>query len=236
MSETADPELESPEGPAEPEAESADGSALPDSARAAAAKAPPNVSGKPPLKRRRDDAAAKLSAKKRTALLESTREMAAKPVKKDGAALRSEIAMPVGIGAAVALAALGIIALLVQRVHGPTAVAVGVLGFAFVAALTAWIVWIVDSVAARPVARVRAALLAMEEGDYDARVKPGGAQELRELSEGFNRMATIVGHQRDRLKQLAATDGLTGLANHRHFHELLREALQKGRERGVPMA
>jgi diguanylate cyclase (GGDEF)-like protein len=191
---------------------------------------------KPPMKRRRDDKASQLSQKKRTALLAATREQASKPVKKNGAALRSEIAIPVGIGAVVALAALGIIALLVQRTGGPTALVVAVLGLGCVAGLTGWIVWIVDTVAARPVARVRAALLAMEEGDYDARVKPGGAEELRELSQGFNRMATIVGHQRERLKQLAATDGLTGLANHRHFHELLRESLQKGREQGVPMA
>ena len=214
MSETAEPEVERAGGPPEP-------------AKAAVV---------PGMLRRRDDSLTKLADKKRSALLAATRETAGKPVKKNGAALRSEIALPVGIGATVALAALGLAAGVVQRSQGPTALVVAVLGLCCVAGLTAWIIWIVDTVAARPVARVRAALLAMEEGDYEARVKPGGAEELRELAEGFNRMATIVGHQRDRLKQIAATDGLTGLANHRHFHELLREALQKARDQGVPMA
>lgn len=39
-----------------------------------------------------------------------------------------------------------------------------------------------------PVARLRAALARVELGDFTARVKPGAADELGELAEGFNRM------------------------------------------------
>jgi two-component system nitrate/nitrite sensor histidine kinase NarX len=39
-----------------------------------------------------------------------------------------------------------------------------------------------------PVARLRAALGLVEQGDFSARVKPGAADELGELAEGFNRM------------------------------------------------
>jgi diguanylate cyclase (GGDEF)-like protein len=49
-------------------------------------------------------------------------------------------------------------------------------------------------------------------------------------------MATIVGHQRERLKVAAATDGLTGLANHRHFQERLKAEVQESRETRAPMA
>jgi two-component system nitrate/nitrite sensor histidine kinase NarX len=40
-----------------------------------------------------------------------------------------------------------------------------------------------------PVARLGAALRRIEEGDFEARVRPGAKDELGELAEGFNRMA-----------------------------------------------
>src|SRR5918998_5325311 len=93
-------------------------------------------------------------------------------------------------------------------------------------ALLLYVAWIVRAAASKPLERVRTALQEMEEGNYDARLVPDGASELAELADGFNQMATIVGHQRERLKVMAATDNLTGLANHRHFHEELRAELK----------
>ncbi len=68
------------------------------------------------------------------------------------------------------------------------------------------------------------------------RLAADGATELCEVQDGFNRMATIVGHQRERLKIAAATDALTGLANHRHFQERLRTEVQEARENKTPLA
>ena len=65
----------------------------------------------------------------------------------------------------------------------------------------------------------------MQSGDHRARVELEGAEELRLLAEGFNEMTATVGSQHQRLEQLAATDNLTGLANHRAFHDALNRAL-----------
>ena len=76
----------------------------------------------------------------------------------------------------------------------------------------------------RPLGRLERGLEEMRKGERDVRLAPAGAQELRTLAEGFNDMAAVVGAQQGRLEALAATDPLTGLANHRSFHEALAEA------------
>ena len=76
----------------------------------------------------------------------------------------------------------------------------------------------------------------VEVGNYDVRLERVGAREFSDLAEGFNRMATIVSHQRDRLKQLAETDPLTELSNHRHFHERLRAELQHAKDTNGSLA
>jgi diguanylate cyclase (GGDEF)-like protein len=153
-----------------------------------------------------------------------------------GGRLRTEILLPIGIGSVVLAASVGIISSGAERLGLPiipVAVAGGIL---LMLGLIAYVTWIVNGAALEPLERVRGALQEMEEGNYDARLLPDGAAELCELAEGFNRMATIVGHQRERLKLAAATDGLTGLANHRHFHERLRQDLQVARERNAHLA
>src|SRR3954452_7841900 len=148
-----------------------------------------------------------------------------------GGKLRTEILLPIIIASAVLVASTGIIASGAAKLGLPIIPVAAVGGLALTAALIVYVAWIVDGTALKPLVRVRTALQEMEEGNYDARLLPDGAAELCDLAEGFNRMATIVGHQRERLKIAAATDGLTGLANHRHFHERLRADLQEARER-----
>jgi diguanylate cyclase (GGDEF)-like protein len=155
---------------------------------------------------------------------------------KVGGRLRNEILIPIGIGAAAALGSAGIVAAAAMKAGVPVVPVVGAAGLLLIAGLMAYVAWIVEGAAIRPLSRVRGALQEMEEGNYDARLDPDGAIELAELAEGFNQMATIVGHQRERLKLAAATDGLTGLANHRHFHERLRTALQDARDHNLPLA
>src|SRR3954466_6662381 len=153
-----------------------------------------------------------------------------------GGKLRNEILAPIVVGSAVLVASTGIIASAADKLGLPIIPVAAAGGLLLTAALMVYVSWIVDGAAIKPLSRVRSALQEMEEGNYEARLLPDGAAELCELAEGFNRMATIVGHQRERLKIAAATDGLTGLANHRHFHERLRSDLQEARERNQPLA
>ena len=85
----------------------------------------------------------------------------------------------------------------------------------------------------RPVLLLRAAMQRVEGGDYATRVTPSGAGEIRTLVRGFNDMATLVEAQRDRLQALAESDPLTGLANHRRFHQALEDAIAEGRSAAV---
>src|SRR3954452_18977726 len=153
-----------------------------------------------------------------------------------GGRLRNEILLPIVVRSAVLVASTGIIASGAAELGLPIIPIAAAGGLLLTAALIVYVAWIVDGVALKPLSRVRSALQEMEEGNYDARLLPDGAAELCELADGFNRMATIVGHQRERLKIAAATDSLTGLANHRHFHERLRSDLQDARERSAPLA
>jgi diguanylate cyclase (GGDEF)-like protein len=156
--------------------------------------------------------------------------------RKVGGRLRNEILIPVGMGCFAGFASLGVVAAGVSQVGLPVAPIMGAAGLALIAGLLVYVAWIVNGAAIRPLEDVRTALREMEEGNYDVRLDPIGSAELAELMEGFNQMATIVGHQRERLKLAAATDGLTELANHRHFHERLRAQLQEARDQGLPLA
>src|SRR3954466_10946113 len=155
---------------------------------------------------------------------------------KPGGRLKTELVLPVGVGAVVMCAAMGLVAAGSAKIGAPLPVTLTAAGLVLVAALVSYVSWVLNSAVARPLAKVRDALQEMEGGNYDARLGYGGAREICEVQQGFNRMATIVGHQRERLKVAAATDGLTGLGNHRHFHEQLRIDVQAARENGVPIA
>src|SRR4051812_35476102 len=155
---------------------------------------------------------------------------------KTGGRLKTEVVLPVGIGAVVMCAAMGLVAAGSVKVGAPLAVTLAGAGLVLVAGLVAYVSWVLESAVSRPLVKVREALQEMEGGNYEARLGYGGAREICEVQQGFNRMATIVGHQRERLKVAAATDGLTGLGNHRHFHDQLRIDVQGARENGAPLA
>lgn len=82
-----------------------------------------------------------------------------------------------------------------------------------------------------PLDALRAAMRHVGEHRYDMRLDNTGARELREVAEGFNGMISLVGDQQAKLAALAAKDPLTGLANHRHFHEQLEQEIKRA-ERG----
>src|SRR5437868_4898470 len=127
-----------------------------------------------------------------------TRTAVKVPSVKPGGQLKTELVLPVGIGAVVVCAALGLVAVGSAKVGAPLPVTLGTAGVMLVAALVWYVAWVVDNAVARPLAKVRDAMQEMEGGNYDARLLAGGPLELCELQQGFNRMATIVGHQRER--------------------------------------
>jgi diguanylate cyclase (GGDEF)-like protein len=92
----------------------------------------------------------------------------------------------------------------------------------------------------RPLSRLEGTALAVALGDMRARAPVGGPRELKRLAESLNLMTATARQRteelrlsneelRERNHQLldaryqAATDPLTGLLNHRSFHESLRE-------------
>jgi diguanylate cyclase (GGDEF)-like protein len=203
------------------------------SGRAAAAKAPAArapASGSPaPTK------SARRHADKTPEQPAATRGRASEAASESGG-LRSELLAPLGLGALVMVGVVGLLAVVGSKL-GPTLLIVIIAaGVVMSGALVFWVGWILDGAVARPLLRVREALQLVEEGNYDTRLKPAGAAELCDVARGFNRMATIVEHQRERLKMLAYTDPLTGLANHRHFYERLRAEVHAAREHGGSLA
>ena len=83
-----------------------------------------------------------------------------------------------------------------------------------------------------PVRKLAGGIERVREGKHATRVTVEGAEELRLLTEGFNDMAATVGAQHRRLEYLAGTDPLTGVANHRRFHDALGRAVAAA-ERGA---
>jgi len=88
----------------------------------------------------------------------------------------------------------------------------------------------------RPLRHLRSGIVAVEQGRYDVALAPGGARELADIAAGFQRMAAMVGEQQARLRDQAARDPLTGLANHASFHAELTSAALRAQHGGEPLA
>lgn len=106
----------------------------------------------------------------------------------------------------------------------------------------------------RPVRKLRTMAEALRAGDLDHRATPLGGAELKELADTFNAMAGALKDHRDhlsdlvaertralseanaRLERLAVTDGLTGLHNHRYFHETLAAEIKRASRTHQPLS
>jgi diguanylate cyclase (GGDEF)-like protein len=84
----------------------------------------------------------------------------------------------------------------------------------------------------RPLDRLRVATRAVGAGDLGTRLGWRRRDELGELARDFDGMASDLEEHNKRLEELAHRDPLTGLANHRHFQEMLGRELDLARELG----
>jgi diguanylate cyclase (GGDEF)-like protein len=127
-----------------------------------------------------------------------------------------------------------------------------ILGFALAALAGVVLSGALSRLVVRPLSELDAAARRMGDGDLGARVPPLDVAEFTSVGEAFNRMAEALGHEREslertvaertdalkqaneRLEHLALTDGLTGLHNHRHFHEALGREVARAARNGRP--
>ncbi len=79
----------------------------------------------------------------------------------------------------------------------------------------------------RPVRALAEAAQAWHSGDLGRRTGIRRRDELGELGRTFDEMAASLEKHVEEVKQLAVTDGLTGLSNHRRFKEELRREITR---------
>src|SRR4051812_46352026 len=122
--------------------------------------------------RRRSDTAGRAGTKAhtRTAVKNASKTAPAQTASggraaKPGGRLKSELVLPVGVGAVVMIAALGIVAVGSDKVGAPLGITLTVAGILLVAGLVMYVAWVVDSVLAKPLSRVRDAMQEMEGGN-----------------------------------------------------------------------
>jgi diguanylate cyclase (GGDEF)-like protein len=81
----------------------------------------------------------------------------------------------------------------------------------------------------RPLDRLRSVTWRLAHGDLDARLRWRRIDEFGAMAADFDAMADALQHSHQRLESLALTDPLTGLSNHRAFHEALAAEVQRSR-------
>lgn len=87
-----------------------------------------------------------------------------------------------------------------------------------------------------PFKRLIAAARMVETGDLEVSLPEDASGEMRELADAFNRMVNSLKENRDRLEERANADSLTGLYNHRYFHEKLRSELKRAERYNRPLS
>jgi len=88
----------------------------------------------------------------------------------------------------------------------------------------------------RPLRSLERVASAVAAGDLNVRASVDGPQEVGSLAGAFNVMVEERQRAEEALKQLAATDNLTGLYNHRSLHDVLDRGIQRSTKSGRPLA
>jgi diguanylate cyclase (GGDEF)-like protein len=108
------------------------------------------------------------------------------------------------------------------------AVGIATAGAALVGALLVVLIF-------RPLGKLRAAAQRVRAGDLTGRLNWKRSDDLGVLARDVDLMASAV-EERQRFESLAMKDPLTGLANHRHFEEVLETEVQMAGSEGTSVA
>lgn len=109
------------------------------------------------------------------------------------------------------------------------------LSFFLLVPILAW--FGLDRAFVRPLRRAAKAIRGMTESeDYQHIRATSKIAELRELRENFNKMVDRVNTQREQLKELTLTDGLTRIANRRALDLSLARSISSMKRTGSPLA
>ncbi|HZD60922.1 MAG TPA: diguanylate cyclase [Anaerolineae bacterium] len=74
------------------------------------------------------------------------------------------------------------------------------------------------------------------EGSYKQRINYSGIQEIDDLATSFNIMSEALEENRLKLEEKAYTDSLTGLFNHRYFHDSLSSEINRANRYQHPLS
>jgi len=88
----------------------------------------------------------------------------------------------------------------------------------------------------RPIEHLTAAIHDIAEGNLDCKIEINSSDEFGSLAASFNTMVASLKESRNVLMERANTDGLTGLYNHRYFHERLSQELKRAIRYGHPLS
>ncbi len=89
----------------------------------------------------------------------------------------------------------------------------------------------------RPLRTLSEVAIRLRDGEEDVDVPVAtGADEVGILTRSFGQMIESLARARESLEQLATTDGLTKIHNHRYFQDRLREAVERSEREGTPLA
>ena len=123
-----------------------------------------------------------------------------------------------------------------HRATASAAATAALVAFGVALSLLLIVAVLLDHAVLRPLRRLRAGITEVEHGRYDVILPSSGVREFVDVAAGFQHMAAMVGEQQARLREQAARDSLTGLANHASFHAELNAAAVEAQRAGKPLA
>ena len=109
-------------------------------------------------------------------------------------------------------------------------------------AIVAALIWattlslILSSRISKPIMQLTEATLHIAEGNLDYSITIDSKDEIGSLASSLNRMVSSLRESQTSLMQRANTDGLTGLYNHRYYHERLGQELKRALRYGRPLS
>lgn len=98
------------------------------------------------------------------------------------------------------------------------------------------LLWLLNRLLFRPMDVMVARMENCTGSNIDVTLDEGGIKEIHRATRAFNTLASRVRDSLRVLQQLSAVDGLTGIANRRHFDAQLEREWQRALRNGTPLA